>query len=453
MKRVAVALGVLVALEGTASALPLCQGRPTDPAGYQGYAFGSVEVKTYDTTHVRVHYATSGSYAPSLTSTRPDGVPDAVGLAGDIGEDALTKYAAMGFKEVPSDAACTSNGGDARVDIYLVPFSGADGSTVADACDGPTCSSFVLCKAGFLNAGYANDKEGFETVVSHELFHAVQNVYDHELDRFWAEGTAQWAMKTLHPELQDFERQLPSFFSAQNQSLDAQPQGVTSGFLYGSAVWPLFLTLTHGDDFVKLTLEAEAAGAKAMPAIDAVLQTKGSSLADAFPMFGAWNVATKDLAGTGGYPDAAKYPGTKTATLEDGAKGITSGFASYAFRGTLDGKKSISLDTDATRNAGVVVPIVDGKARIDQAAKLPADAEGDVVVVVAGITSKKTDGPFTIHFGDPTGTSSSSSSSSGGSSSSSSGGCSCTTTSSSPSFGTALFAVVAGLVVAARRRR
>jgi len=397
-------LAVFAALLGGAllhasAARAACMGRPTDASGYQGYAYGAAEVKSFAKERVRVHWATSGTHAPALASGRADGVPDSVAYAADVAEQALARYAEMGYRAVPSDTACASNGGDEKLDVYLVRFNGGDGACVAE-CTGGACPSFALVDAK-LNGGYASPEEGFRMVVTHELFHAVQNLYKTGDDPFWAEGTAQWAMKTLHPDLPDFERNLPKFFGEPTRSLDAPPTGVTAGYLYGSAVWPLFLATSFGPDTVREIFEVEAEGHEALEATDLVLAKKGSSLAEAFPMFAAWNVATAELAGTGGYPDAAQYPGVKTAALEDGASNITSGLAYFAYRGALDAKYRIELETDAARNGGLVVPIEGGKARIDRAAKLPAEAEGEVVVVVAGTTTRKTDAPFAIRLAEP----------------------------------------------------
>lgn len=407
----------LVVTALTARADAACAGRPTDPSGYQGYAYEVGTAKSFAGARVRVHYATSGANAPDPATTRGDGVPDSVALSAEIGDTALAKYAEMGFKQPPPDSACASNGGDDKLDVYLVAFTGADGQTVPESCTGQACSSFVLSESNFSDRGYPTAAEGFRTVIAHELFHAVQNGYDSELDRFWAEGTAQWAMKSVYPELIDFERQLPAFFVDPTRSLDTQPSGVTAGFLYGSAVWPLFLTLRHGPETVREIFERELDGTKSIAATEAVLATKTSSLAEDYPLFGAWNAATKGLAGEGGYPDAAKYPGVKAAALAEGATGITSGLAYYVYRGTLDAPVKIAIETDAARNAGVAVPIVAGKPQLAGAKALPADMEGDVLVVVAGTTTKKTDASFTLRLLpiDPGSTSS------GGASSGSSG--------------------------------
>jgi len=456
----------LVSLLGVARAASAagCQGRPTDASGFQGYSYGAEPVKSFATARVRVHYATTGANSVDPTTTRADSVPDTVALAADVGEKALGKYAEMGFKQPPPDTACTSNGGDDKLDVYLLAFTGADGTTITETCTGRSCSSFVLVEASFSGRGYPTVAEGFRTVVAHELFHSIQDGYDSEIDRFWAEGTAQWAMKQVFPELVDFEQQLPAFFKDPTRSLDTQPSGVTAGFLYGSAVWPLFLTLRHGPDTVREILEKELDGTKSLAATDALLVSKGSSLAEDYPLFGAWNTATKTLAGAGGYPDAAKYPGVKLATLAEGATGITSGLSYYSYRATLDAPSSVSVETDATRNAAVGVPIVDGKPDLTKAAKLPANLEGDVLVVVGGITTKKTDAPFTLHLGAPDpgatssgGTSGADGGTGGGGGGGDSGGCATAGTAApmpSPARDAfAAFAVLLGAAVVARRRR
>ena len=406
----------LVTLAITRAAAAQCPSRPADAAGYAGYVYAPAEVKSHATSAIRVHFAADGEHAPDPATTRGDGVPDAVAYVAETAEDALTRFSAMGYARPPGDASCPSNGGDDKLDIYLVSFAGSDGSTVKAACNGSACGSFVLVDSTFAGRGYPTKEEGFRTVVVHELFHAVQNGYVADMEeRFWAEGTAQWAMKTLHPELVDFERQLPAFFAEPKRSLDSAASGVTAGYLYGSSVWPLFLSLRHGPDIVREILEAQGRGEGAIAATDAVLRAKGSSLADDFPLFCAWNVGTKERAGTGGYPDAAKYPGIKAVGgLDDGTSGITSGLSSFAFAGDLGGTLKVALETDEARNGGVVVPLDGERAKLDEAQKLPAVASGRVLVVVAGITAKKTDAPFTGRLLPPDDGASTSSSGGGG---------------------------------------
>ncbi len=352
-----------------------------------------------------VWYTTDGEHAVNPASSRADQVPDDVATVAAVTSDALTKYAAMAFRAPLSDAlspSCGSNGGDERFDVYLMNMRGADGMTVPEsgrcASSSPKqCASYLIAKSNY--AGYYDNAEiGIRTVLPHETFHAVQNAYDVDLDRFWAEGSAQWAAKTLDPALTDLERNLPAFFSQSARSLDAPPSGVTSAFLYGSAIWPVFLSQRFGNDIVRAILEQEGQqGDSAITATDAVLHAMQSSIADEFPLFAAWNAATGARTGTGGYLNAADYPEVAISELASaGSQAITSGLASFYYHAQADTPVQVMLETDNTRNRGLLVPFEDGLPRVDQVASLPAELNGEGIVVVSGITTNKKDAPFTV---------------------------------------------------------
>jgi hypothetical protein len=384
--------------------------RPTGPRGDAlGYAYGSAAVQSFGNASVRVWYTTEGPHAVNAASSRSDGVPDDVAEVAQVTSDALASYAAMGYRPPVSDAAtpaCGDDGGDGRLDVYLVQMTGGDGTTVAEsgrctaAGAAAACASYILARANFAGL-YPSADLGIHTVLPHEAFHTVQNAYDAAVDRFWAEGTAQWAANRLDPSLTDLERFLPAFFSQTARSLDAPANGVTSAFLYGAAIWPVFLTQRHGDDIVRAIFDQEAAGDPALAATDVALAARQSAMATEYPAFAAWNAATGTRAGAGGYPEAAMYPMVTVAELTGGrAQGITSGFASYYFHVAVQTRAMVSLDTVATRNAGTLIPLVDGVAQLDAAAPLPATlAAGEAIVVVSGATVNKTDAPFTVAVG------------------------------------------------------
>ncbi|MET0792777.1 MAG: MXAN_6640 family putative metalloprotease [Polyangiaceae bacterium] len=384
--------------------------RPTDPGGSQGYDYGSAEVSSFGNERVLVWYVTQGKHAVEPASSRDDGVPDEVALAAEVTSNALAEYAAMGFRQPPSDSlseSCGSNGGDGRLDVYLVAMSGSDGQTVAESgrctSDSPQqCASFLLAKTK-LAESYGSLEVGVRTVLPHETFHAVQNAYDVELDRFWAEGSAQWAAKRLEPTLTDLERNLPAFFSQATRPLDAPVTGVTAGYLYGAAIWPVYLSERYGDDIVRLILEQEGqTKASALAATDVVLQTLQSSLAQELPLFSAWNAATGTRAGVGGYAEAAEYPLVALTELSPvGVTAITSGFSTFFYHAQLSAPLRLSITTDATRNTALFLPLEGGLARVDRVMPLPVDVTGEGIVVVSGITTKKTDAPFTLSLAAP----------------------------------------------------
>jgi len=404
---VGAALGVLLATQVASAHAATCT-RPTDPGGAGGYAYGDFEASSYGNDQVLVWYTTEGANAVNRASSRADHVPDDVAMVAEVTSDALNRYAAMGFRVPLSDdlsANCGSNGGDARFDIYLMNMRGADGMAVPESgrcsSDQPKqCASYLIAKANYAEY-YDSAEQGIRTVLPHETFHAVQNAYDADLDRFWAEGSAQWAAKVLDPTLTDLERNLPAFFSQSARSLDAPPSGVTSAFLYGSAIWPVFLSQRFSQDIVRSVLEQEAQqGDSAIVATDAVLHSLQSSLADEFPLFAAWNAATGTRTGTGGYESAKDYPEVDVSELDSaGSKAITSGLSSFYYHASTDSPVQVLLDTDSERNRGLLVPFEDGTLRVDQVEPLPAELHGEGIVVVSGITTSKKDAPFTLSLG------------------------------------------------------
>ena len=396
----------LVLLLAAESALAGPCARPTDSGGDQGYAYGDVAPQTYGTSTVLVWYVTEGIHAVNHMSSRPDAVPDDVVEVARVTSDALERYLELGFLAPISDTLnpeCGENGGDERLDVYLVAMQGADGMTAiepgrcATQGNATRCASHILAKADFAGS-YATPAEGIRTVLPHELFHAVQNAYDAELDRFWAEGTAEWAANWLDPSLRDFERNLPAFFTQTSRALDAPANGVTAAFLYGSAIWPQFLSERHGEEIVRAILEREAAvGGASLASTDSVLAEEQSSLAEEFALFSTWNAATGSRAGRGGYENAANYPLVPLKPLGSSPiRGVTSGLASFYYHAKLGTPARVSLETNSKRNTATLVPLLDGVARLDRATSLPAELTAEGIVVVSGITSSKTDAPFTL---------------------------------------------------------
>ncbi|HVY29618.1 MAG TPA: MXAN_6640 family putative metalloprotease [Polyangiaceae bacterium] len=360
----------------------------------------------------RVHYALTGPHAPPSASTLLDGVPDAVVVAARAADDALAKYVELSYAEPLSDGdtPCASNGGSDAVDIYLIDFTAADGQAVPEHCLAGTprrCAAFVLVENDFARGGYADADEGMRTVVPHELFHTVQDAYDASVERWWAEGTAQWAAKQVYPDLKDLERFLPAYFDVPSRPLNVPPNGVIASFLYATAIWPVFLqerfdaSLIH-DVFEGFTSQQVGV----LPTIDEVLSGRGSNLAHEFLEFAAYNAATGSRAPrTGGYRDPHGYPLVPVEAI-DGSRGdlaadVTAGMAAYYYRIEPSAPSELSLVADPERLAALWLPLEDGKVQVDAAKPLPTSVDSEGIVVVAGQSLARTDAPFTLRGAAP----------------------------------------------------
>jgi len=368
--------------------------------------YGSADLSFYDSAsgQARVHYALGGSHAPPAASTVEEGVPDAVVVAAQAAEEALAKYDELGYERPlgDGDSPCADNGGSDALDVYLLHFSAADGQAGIDHCQAGTpkrCAGFVVVENDFRSGGYANTAEGLRTVVPHEVFHLVQDAYDAEVERWWAEGSAQWAAKQVYPELRDLERFLPAYFDVPWRPLNVPPPGIITNFLYATAIWPVFLQERFDPDIVREVFEQLDGTAAALPAADAALQARGSSLAQEFLQFAAYNAATGSRApASAGYENASDYPEVPLVPLPSGSPTDTaSGMGAYYYS-IPAGSASVGFAEPSERVAGLLIPLEGGQADLTAAQPLPAKTDAEAIVVVAGQSLSRTDAPFHLVF-------------------------------------------------------
>ena len=180
------------------------------------------------------------------------------------------------------------------------------------------------------------------------------------------------------------------------------PNGVITNFLYATAIWPEFLSERFDVDLVREVFEGLGPDANdVLPATDAALRQRGSSLAEEFLQFAAYNSATGERApDSGGYVDAASYPMVTLKPLGSSmgelVSEIGSGFGAFYYSLNAESPTELSLEADPTREAALLVPLAFGKPQLDAAKPLPATLEGPGIVVVAGQSSSRTDAPFKL---------------------------------------------------------
>jgi hypothetical protein len=377
--------------------------RPDSPTGYQGFVYGDAPVQVVEGARVRVLYVETGPHAVSVAGVG-DSPAAIAALAAEVGDEALAAYESWGFRAPLADPHSICGAGP-RVDLYLVRFSGGDGLTAAESCaahgEATPCTSFVLVDSR-LDQHYPTAAAGVRTVVPHELFHAVQNAYDAGQARFWAEGTAQWAAARLSPELPDLIKNLDDFLDEPGRALDGPVTGVTAGYLYGSALWPVFLEQRFGPEVIEQTLAAQASGESALEAADEVLAERGTSLAETYATFVQWNLATGARAPTSGavgYVDASAYPEAPLKALDLDATevaGVLSGLSSAPYLWTEARPAELSLEATVERTRGYFLPLRAGRVDLTGVSSLPARAEGPGIVVVINTTTSKLDAPYRL---------------------------------------------------------
>ncbi len=253
---------------------------------------------------VRVFYVTESSHSVPLADEAPsNGVPDYVELVAEVADTSLLTFAEMGYRLPLKDtqfAAPKEVGGDDRLDIYLSDFANADGSFPVDDCNSKpdVCAGYAIVENDFAGSNYPSTELGIKTVVSHELFHGVQNAYDAGQDSRWSEGSAVWAEEMVFPEQDDFDRYVGRFLEKPARPFD-RDTGSAFGdpYPYGSALWPAFIAERFAVSAVREIWEEcedhNGDNIDFLSATDLVLATKyNSSLSDAWTEFTHWNLFT-----------------------------------------------------------------------------------------------------------------------------------------------------------------
>jgi hypothetical protein len=291
---------------------------------------------------IAVHYVTTTADAVPATDAGGNGIPDFVEGVVAAGEAAVAAFEAAGFRAPVSDAAIADNGGDGRIDIYLKNLQQADGNAAVDQCTGDICIGHATTENDYAGFSYPSITEAIETVVSHELFHLVQDAYDRGQPTIWSEGSAVWAVEHILPDNIDFDRFLPGFLLRTYRPLERGGGGFGDPYPYGAALWPYFIEQSLGAGALVAIWEAcEDTGdnPEFLDAFDAVLPTMSSSTEDAFTDFTRWNLFTDDRADRGDYPAAAaSWPSVPfeppiTATAELQIDGLSARYAELTIPG------------------------------------------------------------------------------------------------------------------------
>lgn len=216
-------------------------------------------------------------------------------------DQALAAYATIGLRPLRPDGVL---GGDGRVDLYLRDLQQSDGSSGLDGCtETPVhCTGHVIMENDFAGFSYPSPSLGIRVLVSHELFHGVQDACDADQPIAWTEGTAVWAEERVFPEQGDFEGLVAAFLARPARPFDRAGAGFGDRYPYGAALWPYFLEHRFGVEVIpEIWANCEASADHRPDFLDAterVLAARGSSLRAAWIEFSRWNAETGCLLAT-----------------------------------------------------------------------------------------------------------------------------------------------------------
>jgi hypothetical protein len=263
-------------------------------------------------------------------------------------DEIYPKLIGLGLNPPASDASHDCNGGDEKLDVYLVPNFGVHGVDNAIGLAEPRCgsgtgvSSYLLAKNGM-------DTETLKIVLAHEFMHAIQFEYStircSGEYRWMMEATADWAGDFVYPK-NNFEQvqHAPFFLDSPEKALN-DPNAKTQKNLrkYGAYLFFQFLTNTLGNDRIKAIFE----GSTNTTSLEAVNNNIAGGFKDQWWKFSKtlWNQAPIDAKpgsfkqwdGLTQKPDQRDLDGDlkgapeATETLEGEALSVSSRYYHFSF--------------------------------------------------------------------------------------------------------------------------
>lgn len=255
----------------------------------------------------RLHYTLEGIDAVEPTSTNADGVPDFVyeaAIAADRAYDLLVgKY---GFNAHLDDGGIDGP----EFDIYFVDtssFFGENyyGATIPETPAGTAYATYIAVENDFRENFYTRGLDAVRVTIAHEYFHAVHFTYNfRNQDIFFYEWSSTWFEDEAYPEINDYLQYVPQFFRTLHQPLH-QRDGWHE---YGAALFLKYWLSLHQPASLQRMWQGLLTQ-PALQAIEAEIEARGSSFAEALSEFAGWCLFTGPRAREGSYfPDAALFP-------------------------------------------------------------------------------------------------------------------------------------------------
>jgi hypothetical protein len=380
--------------EDRARALSL-MARPDDdePNAFQDGdpEYGNRTVETECDPDICVHYVDDAAY-PNFDHAADELYAQQV-LA-TLQNVWATEVAGYGYREPKPDTNVlngTSDGGDARFDVYLANLRplGVYGYCFTNDAKANTnfttydFSTYCVLDDDYLNYGYADPSDPLEVTAAHEFFHAVQGAYDFLEDAYFMEGTATWMEDEVYDPINDHH----FYLDASPLSNPTIPLDKAAGLrVYGTWIWWRFLSESLADADVVRDIWNRADGSAAGPdkystqATALELKARGSSFGDAFADFAAWNAKPS---ADGLYDEGSAYGAAKTQERRT----VSTSRRSFTSNATLDHLTSrgisVKRGSGVSADAKLKVAIDGPTGKTSPQARVVLFRTGGAVTVVA----------------------------------------------------------------------
>lgn len=259
--------------------------RPASPAGWPPDATGSAGTSAFETAAaVRPTCATGAGWASLDAAVARVRVWYDPTIAADLAQAQAvvaaldtriwpTLVTTLGFTAPLSDLALACDGGNARLDVYIVAGFGTRGATYPEAPSPRRSSTFIVLRDGLAGGE-------LQYTVAHQFMHAVMWAYlmaaDQDSYGWMRNALANWAVEAVYPGnatlLADASCHMNStFLTLTSRATGACSTSTSRSRDYGAYLLYQYIGRTSGNATVRDLLAATTTQTTALAAIDTVL--------------------------------------------------------------------------------------------------------------------------------------------------------------------------------------
>ena len=167
-----------------------------------------------------------------------------------MGREAIDDYDDLFQAEGPTDQA--KNGGDGRIDIYLVSGALATQGDFGGICIPTAWTSDKVTNvqsSAYILIDRTLTGKDLEATLAHELFHAFQYAFDALDDDWWHESTANWSEDYINAGWDTEQRDIKHAFTTGKNRLRSLIIA-DDEHEYGIYIYPYFLSKEYGDHVI-----------------------------------------------------------------------------------------------------------------------------------------------------------------------------------------------------------
>jgi hypothetical protein len=167
-------------------------------------------------------------------------------IADSVDDNTWSKLTTLMGREPISDAADEDNGGDGRLDIYLVDLGGNTLGVTMPYSSVLSANTLTPASTYILVDRQGTDQNRADVTVGHELFHTIQfsytSVNSWTASRWMYEATAAWSQDYVFPDSNEEQPWADHYFHGTAYPLDQ--------YVYEAYVFFFYLSHTYGVDII-----------------------------------------------------------------------------------------------------------------------------------------------------------------------------------------------------------